>query len=118
MLFYKEDIERYFPEYDFTVNMNDLRFVVLRDIVVANIFVAELSGDGNARVKLNYTIPKYRDYKVGRYLFEKEKAFLIAKGVKCVVYNQQVNPKHEKFLKVMGFEKKETNTSIQYTKCF
>jgi hypothetical protein len=103
--FYEEDIHAYFPEFELRAEENDIRFVVLRDIVIANVFVASLTEDGTAEVKLNYTVPKYRDYKVGRFIFDKEKTYLVSKGVKRIVYKKVANKSHEQFLKVMGFTK-------------
>ncbi len=103
--FYNKDIESYFPEYKLAGNDNDIRFVTLRDMVIANIFVAELSADGKAYVKINYTVPKYRDYKVGTFIFEKEKTFLKTKGIQQLLYSNVSNKNHEAFLKRMGFEK-------------
>jgi hypothetical protein len=107
LAFYEEDIRAYFPDFELKEAENDIRFVVLRDIVIANVFVASLTADGTAEVTLNYTVPKYRDYKVGRFIFNKEKVYLLSKGVKRIVYNKVDNKSHEQFLKVMGFEKKD-----------
>lgn len=104
--FYKDDIITYFPDFHFELGDTHIRFIVLRDLVIANIFVAELQKDGTAVVKLNYTIPQYRDFKVGRYIFYKEKKFLLSKGVIRIVYESVAKKGHAKFLKVNGFEKK------------
>ncbi len=101
--FYNKDIESYFPSYRLAGNDNDIRFVILRDMVIANIFVAELAADGNAYVKINYTVAKYRDYKVGTFIFEKEKDFLKTKGIHQLVYLNVPNKNHAAFLKKMGF---------------
>jgi hypothetical protein len=74
--FYEEDITAYFPDFVLKEAENDIRFVVLRDIIIANVFVASLTEDGTAEVKLNYTVPKNRGYKVGRFIFDKEKDYL------------------------------------------
>jgi hypothetical protein len=103
--FYSKDIGSYFPGFKLSGNDNDIRFVTLRDMVIANIFVAELSADGVAYVKINYTVPRYRDYKVGTFIFEKEKDFLLGKGIRRVVYNNVINKEHTTFLEKMGFEK-------------
>jgi hypothetical protein len=76
---------------------------VIRDLVIANIFVAKLNDAGEAHIQLNYTLDKYRDFKIGRFIFEREKEFLIAKGVKKIVYDNMANKNHLRFLKVMGF---------------
>jgi hypothetical protein len=104
LAFYQNDMKTYFPEFDAEQVDDDIKFVVLRDIVIANIFVATLDTNGNAFVKVNYTIPKYRDYKVGSFLFEEGRHFLIGKGIRRIIYQTVHNSNHEKFLKVIGFK--------------
>ena len=107
--FHKTDIKAYFPHFNPAETNNNISFAVLRDMVIANIFVATIDENGAATVKINYTVPKYRDYKVGRFIFEKERKYLISKGVKKVVYTQISNKNHENFLKKMGFTKQVEN---------
>jgi hypothetical protein len=107
--FHRTDINAYFPAFNLNETGNDISFAVLRDMVIANIFVATLSNNGVAVVKINYTVPKYRDYKVGKFIFEKEKKYLISKGVKKVLYNEVFNKQHGSFLKTMGFTNESTN---------
>ncbi|MFC4263104.1 YgjV family protein [Ferruginibacter yonginensis] len=101
--FYKDDIATYFPEFTEQQLQGNINLVVLRDLVVANIFSAQLHENGDATVVLNYTIKKYRDFKVGKFIFEKRKQLLLQQGVKRVVYHQVHNKSHETFLKVTGF---------------
>lgn len=114
--FYQKDIESYFPGFAMGEQEKEIRFVVLRDIVVANLFVATVNPNGDAFVKINYTVPKYRDYKVGRFLFDEGKEFLHNKGIKRIIYTQVHNPQHEKFLKVMGFKKERFEANDCYMK--
>jgi len=114
--FYQEDIQAYFPAYVHEEEGERLNFVVLRDLVIANIFVAELRDDGTALVQLNYTVAKYRDYKVGRFIFNKENKFLLSKGVKRLVYKESFNKQHEAFLKKMGFKKESFEEGSYYIK--
>ena len=107
--FYKKDIDLYFPDFSFGSQAHKISFVVLRDLVVANLFVATLSAEGNAVVEINYTVANYRDYKIGRFIFEKEKEFLVSKGVKNIVYEKMTNKNHLRFLKVMGFANELSN---------
>lgn len=101
--FYTKDIESYFPGFRLAGGDNDIRFVVLRDMAIANIFVAELREDGTAEVKINYTVPKFRDYKVGTFIFHKEKQYLVSKGASRIIYREVANKAHLGFLKKMGF---------------
>jgi hypothetical protein len=112
--FYKKDIEAYFPDFEMKAGEDEIRFVVLRDIVVANLFVATVCTNGDAIVKINYTVPKYRDYKVGRFLFDEGKEFLHNKGIKRIIYTHVHNLQHKKFLKIMGFKKER----IDDLECF
>lgn len=114
--FYRQDIQAYFPDFILEESPGDIQFVVLRDIVVANIFVAAVDGNGHAYVKINYTVPKYRDYKVGRFLFDEGKSFLAEKGIKTIIYNTAIHPGHEKFIRVMGFRKETVDNKSCYIK--
>lgn len=102
--FYAADIEGYFPAFRMQEDNNQLQFVVLRDMVLANVFVATVLPDGTGVVRINYTVPKYRDFKVGRFIFEKERDYLLSRGVKKLVYEEVFNKSHLAFLKKMGFE--------------
>lgn len=114
--FYAADIQSYFRGFQKEAMKDNLNFVVLRNLVIANMFSAVVNENGDAEVLINYTLKKYRDYKVGRFIFEKEKQFLTAKGVKRIVYKNVSNQKHLAFLKVMGFEKDDSATTHKWTK--
>ena len=101
--FYKTDIAAHFPVFTREQLEGKLNFVVLRDLVIANIFSARVDEDGQAEVLINYTVTKYRDYKVGRFIFDKEKQYLLSKGVRKIYYTSVANLRHKMFLTVMGF---------------
>ncbi len=102
--FYKDDIKSYFPNFTAADLTGNLNVVVLRDLVVANMFSGKLQSDGNLIVNLNYTVPKYRDYKVGKFLFDEGKMHLTEKGVLTVLYNNVSNKNHHDFLVKSGFK--------------
>lgn len=102
--FHHADVRNYFPHFNAADSSYEISFVVLRDMVIANLFVAQTAADGTAEVKINYTVPKYRDYKVGRFIFDQEKKYLLSKGVKKIVYKEVFNQEHAAFLGVMGFK--------------
>ncbi len=116
LLFYKADIAGYFPDFHPKNLTRNLNFVVTRDLVIANMFSANLTPGGDAEVQLNYTLKKFRDYKVGSYIFDKEKNFLIAKGIKRIVYLSVSNKSHLKFLKRSGFKKEMLQGQPGYIK--
>ena len=110
--FYNTDIHNYFPEFKHEIKEEQINFVVLRDLVIANIFIAQLLPDGSAIIRLNYTVPKYRDYKVGTFIFKKDRKFLVSKGIKELVYEKVTNKEHLHFLQKMGFQQSESARNI------
>lgn len=101
--FYSKEIKEYFPDYVTTENPNIIRFVVLRNLVIANIFEAEVGEKGVAEVILNFTIPQYRDFKVGSFLLNSKKEFLLENGIHQLHYKKVDHKGHAKFLRVIGF---------------
>jgi len=114
--FYQKDIKAYFPDFVMEDRAEEIKFVVLRDIVIANLFIAAVDDKGNAFVKINYTVPKYRDFKVGQFIFEEGKAFLHAKGIERIIYKEVLNRDHEKFIKTIGFKKELQDSRNWYVK--
>lgn len=102
---YKDDINAYFPDFTSQDLNENINIVVLRDLVIANMFSGKLQENGDLFVTLNYTVPKYRDYKVGKFLFNAGKSNLTDKGVKIVKYKKLDNENHRKFLLRSGFQK-------------
>jgi hypothetical protein len=105
--FYADDIKIYFPNFTKEQFAQNYNFVVLRDLVVANVFSTNIKSNGDAEVVLNYTTKKYRDYKISKFIFEKENANLKAKGTKRIVYNKLQETKHKKLLSLNGFVEEE-----------
>ncbi len=102
--FYEKDVKDFFPDFQYQPTLQQqICFVVLRDASIANIFIATIDSKGNATVQINYTVPQYRDYKVGRFIFEQEKKYLTSSNIKQVVYSEVANKSHLHFLQVMGF---------------
>jgi hypothetical protein len=110
--FYKSDIQEYFPEFNSITQEKSIQFFVLRDMMVANLFVAHIIEDGVALVDLNYTIPQFRDFKIGTYIFIKEKEYLLQQGIRKIVYEKVHNKSHQKFLEVTGFKKEIIHHNI------
>jgi hypothetical protein len=114
LLFHQKDIQSYFPEFAFSIAYQPcISFVVLRDTVIANIFIAKLDSDGNAWVQINYTVPQYRDFKVGKFIFDRGKDYLLQQGIQHIRYQKVSNKGHLHFLKVMGF----TNELFEGNNC-
>lgn len=101
--YYKAEISEYFPEFKKSDLVGTKNIVILRDLVVANFCALKLSDNGVANVVVNYTVPKYRDFKVGRYLFNTNSKFLRNLGISTVEYDTVHKTSHKEFLVKSGF---------------
>ncbi len=111
--FYKDDIKKYFP--NFVYNQQNLKysFFILRNMSVAGIVLAKEKDNKVLEVVLDYTIPEYRDFKVGKYLYtDYADKFAEAGYTKLVVYSEI--KKTVQYLKKMGF----AETTFDGKKCY
>jgi uncharacterized protein with PQ loop repeat len=107
---YADDVKKYFPAFDYhnlSTHKEIVAFAVLRNMVIANVFIASTDNERRASVDLNYTVPKYRDFKVGRYLFHNKKEYFLAQGIEEIRYREVPNKDHARFLKIIGFKKSD-----------
>lgn len=99
--FHKNEILKFIPTFNFEPNENYHVMFVLRDTIPAGLVISEYLDDDTIYVKLDYAIPGYRDFKMGKYVFNE---IFKQKKVKKI-YSDSGNKKHQKYLKKMGFEK-------------
>lgn len=99
---YGKDLAEYFPDFRFTDDAGRICFMVLRDMTLANLFVARKAEEGTIVVEVNYTVPQFRDYKVGKFIFDKDRDYLRARNVHTIRTRSHLS-EHTEFLKRMGF---------------
>ena len=100
-----QDIKKYFPDFS-ELKESDTVYLVNSHSTCAGILVAKTdSANPQALlVKLDYTTPAYRDTSVAKFLF----TYLETQGLQTFkVAAANLVPAHEKYLKKMGFVKKE-----------
>jgi len=68
---YAEDIDSAWPGFRYRPEDGVHALFILRDLVPAGLIVGRDAGDGAIGLELDYVIPGYRDFKIGRYLFER-----------------------------------------------
>ena len=76
---------------------------ILRDCTPAGVFIAEEQPDGVLRVVLDYAVPRYRDFKIGRFLFVEQADFFRQRGVREIVVSPRTADFGAYLIKV-GFE--------------
>lgn len=67
---FAEDIERTWPGFEYRPDDGTVTIFILRDLVPAGIFIAHVRDEATLELELDYVISGYRDFKIGRYLYE------------------------------------------------
>jgi GNAT superfamily N-acetyltransferase len=104
--FYKKDIEKYFPDFKFTITGMTISLYILRNMVPAGVFIASVYDKESLLINLDFVMPEYRDFKIGKFIFEDNEGYFTDKGYKkifCYASNHEQNA----YLKKMGFEEVE-----------
>lgn len=107
--FYEDDIRSFFPE----VKYGDLElaqtYVLFRDMIPVGIFsLKKESGGKQAKIIMDYVVPRYRDGQFGSVMYVKKAYVFRDQGVEEFVATTKI-PSHVRYLKGLGFlaEEKE-----------
>jgi GNAT superfamily N-acetyltransferase len=100
--FYRDQIRKFLPGFSGKAEPGQLIVFVLRDMVPAGLLMGEVQ-DVTLVVDLDFVIPQYRDFKIGRYLFETEAEFFRARGIREIL-SPRGSDEHAAYLTRMGFE--------------
>jgi hypothetical protein len=107
--YYEDDIKAFANIRHDIVDDADLRLFVLRDMKPASVFLGKKVNETQLEIELDYAIPMYRDFKLGHFLFKKNKEFFLDKGIHSLIVHSDVDP-HITYLKKMGFTLVEGET--------
>ena len=99
--FYRADIRTYFPAFDADAPGVDAAYFVYYDMDPVGLTMGNRLADGALDIRLDYTIPKYRDASVGRFLYP----HLLGEEGFSALTCRSFSDKHESYLKQMGFRK-------------
>lgn len=111
--FHNKDIQKYLPGFEYKPQLNTISFYILRNMVVAGVFLAHPEGDDVLKVGLDYVNPQYRDYRNGKYVYHWLRNKLLEAGFKTIrAYG--FSAQHIKYLKKMGFH--ETANGLYFEK--
>jgi hypothetical protein len=100
--FYDREIRRFLPEFSYAPSPRQITLFILRDMVPAGLFIGKLEPGGILRIKLDFVIPSYRDFKIGRYLFGEQADLFRERGCRTLVSGAG-NREHAAYLRRIGF---------------
>lgn len=101
--FYGEEIRKILPGFAYRPGVNQVTLFILRDCNPAGVFIAEERSPGILHVVLDFVVPPYRDFKIGKFLFVEQAQFFRERGIREIV----VSPRTKEFgayLVKVGFE--------------
>jgi len=99
--FYRQEIDRFQPQFQFEPAEDQLRVFVLRDMVPAGLLVGRIVPGGRLVVDLDFVIPQYRDLQVARFLYRRSHLF-DGRGIH-IVETRAGTPDHNRYLEGLGF---------------
>ena len=111
--YYRNDINKYFPEFSKQTLVEPSYFFILRNLVPAGLFVYEPVDKKTIEIKLDYAIPNYRDNKNGEYIYYAKTKFLKEQGIEKIQTYSTVKD-HIKYLSKLGFEKDRVQKDFYY----
>ena len=97
---YRSDINKIFPGIDLNLRYIDRAYVVLCEGKPVGVTLGNMEDDETLELKLDYTIPEFRDFSIGSFLFD----YLKKKDVARVVYKGPAE-NHLDYLNNQGFVK-------------
>jgi len=110
--FYRNHIKTYQPSYSFDKSYNFSLFV-LRDMVPAGLVQGNIDQNGVLMIDLDFVIPNYRDFKIGRYLFTEKLDFFRSRNIRAI-RTSAGNKAHNDYLERTGFKRTETGEKYSY----
>jgi hypothetical protein len=102
--FNRADIRRFLPDFEAAPSPGELAFFILRDVVPAGIVIGQPHPDGTLHIRLDYVLPRYRDFKTGEFLYRERASFFREKGLRRLNAQAQTR-EHRRYLARMGFRR-------------
>jgi GNAT superfamily N-acetyltransferase len=106
---------RHSPDFAFPLRPAENAVFILRDVVPAGLFVGEPGDEGLMHVRLDYVLPGYRDFKIGRFLFDQRADWFRARGVTRLVARAGTR-EHARYLRRVGFSPRTMNGNPVHTR--
>jgi len=104
--YHNKDIQKISPGFSYNPDMNTVSFFILRNMSVAGLFLAHRKDVNILIVGLDYVIPEYRDFKNGKYVYNRLRQNFINAGFTKVIVEGN-NADYIRYLKKLGFKEDE-----------
>ena len=115
--FYSDELKQIYPDYTLPSDKSTIAFFILRDMIPAGVFVASEMEPNVLYVHIDFAIPRYRDYKIARFMYEQQADFFLEKGYTSL-WTTSKQIKHTQYLNKMGYQARSIEGRVYYVKNF
>ena len=112
---YQKDIKKIIFIDDDLTNPLYQKCFILRNTVPAGVLVAKPYNEKTLEILVDYVTPAYRDFKMGYFLYEKQKSYFLDQGYTQLI-TRPGSYKHQKYLKHMGYVEVRIKKEIYFQK--
>ncbi len=113
--FYRTDIERFMEIKDGLLQDSQFRFLVLRNMNPAGIFVARPYDEETLEITLDYATPQFQDFKTGAHIYDRQRNLFQEAGYKKFIVESK-SESHRNYLNKMGFKETTINNKNTFIK--
>ncbi len=103
--FYKADIKRFFPDFEYDAQKHTFSYYILRNMALAGVVLGKKKDEQTLIIELDFVKPEFRDLKPGMFLFQQNKQLFKEKGFTRLI-SKHNSKAHENYLKKVGFKEK------------
>lgn len=115
MDFHNEGIKKYISNRDFSIKDSTVGFYILRNLVPAGIFLGSKYDENTLLIDFDFVIPEYRDFKIGKYIYEEQQDYFINLGYTRLI-SYLYSDIHNDYLIKMGFKESVVNNRKVFVK--
>ncbi|MCC5926479.1 MAG: hypothetical protein JJU41_07945 [Bacteroidetes bacterium] len=103
LAFYEKDMRKTQTAFKKIPEKGSLSVFVLSNMVPAGLLVGRITAPGVLTIDIDYAIPQYRDFKIGKFLFTEKKNFFLEKDIKEIHAYAEI-AEHKQYLMHIGFK--------------
>ena len=104
--FYKEDILKYYPNFNMKDKDEVLYFFIFRNMIPSGLFILKRNEDNTAEVMLDYVTKEYRDKMIGNFIYHENRKYFVDIGIMKMMIKKP-DRKLKSYLEAMGYKEKQ-----------
>jgi hypothetical protein len=112
--YHKREIKKLAPDFNFNNISSGYNYLIIRNMDLAGVFIGEMTDKNKLFVQLDFVAPKYRDFKLGDFIYNRDSDIFKGEEIK-EVEGEAKTKAYRTYFERMGFEKiNEDEHVIQY----